>query len=204
MLCTGEDCSETWGCVLELRPASVQQAWDLAQNFGYVAPTEHLSTVLKTILLWQVTVITKWCVGLLFFFHWVMMKLFWGWYQVDLLNMATRFFFSPYQNISMPNLNFCMAWTCLFFLFFRLNWFFNFCPFNFCDIVKYYFSTYEKSHYLVIYHKMASTVVSAVDLYGSLFLFYILFVVPCVPWPVHKNLNMSFKTDLRIMLVWGY
>lgn len=47
-----------------------------------------------------------------FFFHWVMMKLFWGWYQVDLLNIATNDFFS-YPNISMPNLNFCVAWTCL-------------------------------------------------------------------------------------------
>lgn len=50
VLSTGED-SETRGHVLELWPASVQQAWDLAQNFGYVAPTEHLSPVLKTILL---------------------------------------------------------------------------------------------------------------------------------------------------------
>lgn len=48
---------------------------------------------------------------------------------------------------------------------------------------------------------MVSTVVSAVDLYGYLFLFKTLFVVPCMPWPVDKNLNMSFKTDLRIMLV---
>lgn len=46
---------------------------------------------------------------------------------------------------------------------------------------------------------MVSTVVSAVDLYGSFS--FLNFVVPCIPWPVHKNLNVNFNRDLKIMLI---
>lgn len=133
---TAEDCSETWDHVLELLPASVQQGLVLCKGMHFSLGVElllgHTLPVLKTIWVWQVSV-----VGWFFVCLFVLIE----YDEAVLMLIPDRsaehsnewfFFFFPYQNISMPNLNLCDSNMFVFF-FFKLNWFFNFCPFYFCD-----------------------------------------------------------------------